>query len=144
MVWRSFSIFKVVHVNVHHFVIAPASNAKKVQPYLLYINLSMLNCTKVNVFNKKCVWTLVDKELKWTVFIPGFSGSITKVTKLQKVQLLKYCTKFHRFTRITDHQDGCRNKFTHTSLQHLQTPKPYVIMYKSWRVTKVAKQCKIH
>lgn len=102
------SLSFVLHVNVHHFVIAPASNAKKVQPYFFYIKLS-INYTKVKVFNKKCVRTLVNKELKQTVFIPGFSGSITKVTKCQKVQLLKYCTKFHRFTRITDHQDGCRN-----------------------------------
>lgn len=52
----------LLHVNVHHFVIAPACNAKKLQPYFFNINLSMLNCTKVKVFNKKCVQTLVDKE----------------------------------------------------------------------------------
>ena len=101
----------VLHVNVHHFVIVPARNAKKLQPRFFYINLSMLNCIKVKVFNKKHVRTLVDKEFKRTVFIPGFSGSITKFTKLQIGQLLKkkFCTKFHSFTRITDHQDDYRN-----------------------------------
>ena len=35
----------------------------------------------------------------WTVFIPGLSGSIPKVTTLQRVQLLKDFTRFHRFTQ---------------------------------------------
>ena len=34
---------------------------------------------------------------------------------------------FTRFTRYTDHQDGYKNRtrFSHTSLEHLQTRRPY-------------------
>lgn len=89
---------------IYHFVIAPACNDKKLQPYFFYINLSMLNCTKIKVFflsKKVC--------MKMYLFQDSQAWFNTTVTKLQKVQLLKDCTKFHRFTRITDHQDGWKN-----------------------------------
>ena len=139
----------VLHVNVHHFVIAPARNAKKLQPCFFYINLSMLNCTKVKVFDKKCVWTLVTRNYMNCIYSRilrlDYQGYKTPNGSTPQNNIAQN-SRDSLESQIIKMAAGMQHVYSHFSIQHLQTAKPYVIVYKLWKVTNVqnvAKQCKI-